>query len=120
MSDTAELTVNDATAFIIGHASQDDVDRLFDALNVRRKTLDRERAASVRVGMTVSIGAIRPKYLANLTGTVSSIDGRSATVTLDAASTQLLRTQRSSRFFIPTDTTEYALPGVPLSCCTER
>jgi hypothetical protein len=51
-----------------------DLDVIFDACRARRKTLGSIKAATVKEGDRVRIDGISPKYLAGVTGTVTSID----------------------------------------------
>lgn len=109
-------TLVDTLGFIASEADETDVERLFDALSARRSALRAVRAAAVTIGVKVQIDQISPKYLIGLTGTVTSIKGKRATVTLDEKSTGVLR-YAGSRFSVSPDATSYDLTGVPLSCC---
>jgi len=107
--------LSDALNFILTGASNEDLTRVIEAIKSRRSILSTINAASVTVGASVKLDGLSPKYLNGLTGTVSSISGRSATINLDARSTQDLRWSGRKRFFINDGVTEYPLGGIPLS-----
>lgn len=108
-------SLTDALNFILSSASNEDLSRVIDGIKSRRGILQTLNAASVSVGASVKLEGLSPKYLNNLTGIVVSMSGRSATIKLDARSTQDLRWSGRKRFFIAADATEYPLGGIPLS-----
>lgn len=110
-------TLQTAIGFVLSHATDDDLNRLFDAIKQRRAALGAIRAATLTVGTKVKIGKLTPKYLNDLIGTITAIDGKRATVTLDETSTDLLRFTKQNRFVVPPGSTSYGVPGVPLACC---
>jgi Pyruvate/2-oxoacid:ferredoxin oxidoreductase gamma subunit len=110
-------TLQSATDFVLSHASDDDLTRLAAAMKQRRAALGSIRTATLTTGATVRIAGIRPKYLNELTGQIARIDGKHATVTLDADSTDRLRYASQSRFVVPTEAASFDLRGVPLTCC---
>jgi hypothetical protein len=116
MPTTPTLAV--ATDFILSHATEQDLTRITEAVKQRRAALAAVRTASLTTGTPVRIANISPRYLNGLTGTLGRIDGKHATVILDAESTDRLRfTPSNKRFDVPFDTASFDLPGVPLSCC---
>ena len=110
-------TLSDVLDFITDEATDEDIDRIYDAARLRNKALGAKRAASVRVGALVKIDGISPKYFNGLTGVVMSIDGQRARVRFDKASTDVLRYKGARRYHIPYDTDEYTVGGLPLSTC---
>lgn len=108
-------SLSDALNFILTGASNEDLSRVIEAIKNRRTILSTINAAAVTVGAAVKLDGLSPKYLNGLTGTVASISGRSATITLDARSTTDLRWNGRRRFFIAEGATEYPLGGIPLS-----
>jgi hypothetical protein len=112
---TAAVTLSDALNFILTSASNEDLSRVIDGIKSRRTILQTINAASVSIGASVKLDGLTPKYLNGLTGTVASINGRSATIKLDERSTKELRWSGRKRFFIAGDATEYPLGGIPLS-----
>lgn len=113
-----EPTLAVATDFILSHASEQDLTHITEAVKQRRVALVAIRTASLTTGTRVRIANIKPLYLDGLTGTICQIDGKHATITLDADSTDRLRFTRSnSQFVVPLVETSFDLPGVPLSCC---
>ena len=79
---------------LIATADRDDIDVLFDAVKRRAKTLREDTAAAVCVGATVETANLSPKALSGLRGTVTRIDGKRATITLDERSTAVLKRTR--------------------------
>ena len=114
------MSLTNTIEFITDSATETDIDRVIDAINVRRTALRARAAAAVTVGMATRIEGIKPNSLSGLTGTVTRIEGNRATVRLDAASTRVARYKGARRFYIPADTTEYEMSGIPLSCCKAR
>ncbi|MGW1976671.1 hypothetical protein [Streptomyces sp. NPDC001889] len=99
------------------HADEDALGRIQSALNQRTRTLREVRAAAVTKGARVRIDNIKPKYLTDLTGTVTAIKQNRtraiATVELDPDSTDLLR----ERTYVPAGVERHLLPGIPATCC---
>lgn len=112
---TADITAT--LQFITLRATDEDLERIFNATKQRRKTLGAARAATVTVGATVTIDGIRPKYLCGLAGEVQSIRGAKADILLDEASTKRLRIDGWQRFPMTAETARYVVRGVPLQCC---
>jgi len=110
-------TLQSATEFVLSHATDDDLNRLFTAIKQRRAALGSIRTATLTTGTTVRLASLTPKYLNGLTGRIAQIDGKRATVALDADSTDRLRYTSQSRYVVPTDATSFDLRGVPLACC---
>ncbi|MBO2464992.1 hypothetical protein [Actinomadura violacea] len=109
------ITQADALQHIISVTDESDLDRLAMAIRDRRGDLRRLRAASVKVGSTVRIDNIRPKYLAGMTGKVIELEGAACTIQLDEKSTENLRlTPRGKN--LPPSTKDYVL-RVPLETC---
>ncbi|MGW0868261.1 hypothetical protein [Streptomyces sp. NPDC002611] len=112
-------TLAAAIAFVSLHASQDDLDRIYDAAKKRSKTLRETRAAAVTTGTDIRIDNIRPAYLVGLTGTVTATrTARTktyATIELDEASTDALRA--TGKQWIPQDVKRYSYDGIPTTCC---
>ncbi|KPM52703.1 hypothetical protein E0F15_17770 [Frankia sp. B2] len=110
-------TLQSATDFVLSHATEDDLTRLSTSITQRRAALASIRTATLTTGTTVKIANVRPKYLNGLTGSITQIDGKHATITLDTDSTERLRGTSQTRYFIPLDATTYDVRGIPLSCC---
>ena len=110
-------TLSDVLDFITDEATDEDLDRIYEAAKLRNKALRAKIAARVRVGAEVKIGGIKPKYFDGLTGVVTKTTGTHATVRFDARSTDVLRYKGARRYYIPADTTEYEVGGLPLSTC---
>ncbi|MEX5711858.1 hypothetical protein AB1484_27085 [Parafrankia sp. FMc6] len=112
-------TLQSATDFVLSHATDDDLTRLAAAIKQRRTALASIRTATLTTGATVRIANIKPKYLDGLTGRIVQIDGKHATVALDADadSTDRLRYTSQSRYIMPTEATSFDLRGIPLTCC---
>ena len=110
------MSLLDTLTFIDDHADEKALNRIVTAVNTRRKVLAARRAALIDEGDSVRIDGISPKYLAGMTGTVKSIKGKHATVTLDEASTDVLARKGNRRFYVPAGVDTYDLSGIPLSC----
>lgn len=108
-------TFTDVTTFINNTATREDLGALNKVISARHKTLMAADAALIRVGQTVTTHNLTPAYLNGFTGTVKSIEKNRATVTLDEESTKSLR-YAGRRFYVPEETTNYELVGVPLTC----
>lgn len=79
-------TLKDVTTFIRS-ASETEIDALCRVIKDRSKALNNERAEGARAlpkGARVELVNISPKRLAGFTGTIVRIDGKAATVKLDA------------------------------------
>lgn len=107
--------------WILSYATEEDLDRIFDALKQRRKILATTVAASLMPGDKVTIVNIRPKIYEGLTGTFTGRAGRETrcAVMLDEASTRKLRRYNlTAKSFpdrsIPEDAKEYLLTGMPI------
>ena len=81
------MSLADATNFILTTATETDLDRVIDAVRDRHRTLGKIRAAAVTVGSTVTTKNLDRKFLVGLAGTVATIRGKFAHLTLDEAST---------------------------------
>jgi len=110
------LTLADVTTFILTTATQDDIDRIHTAAKARTRSLREVLAAQVQVGASTTLQGLSPKYLNGMRGTVASIKGARGDVLLDEESTRNLRYLGARRYYIPAETTQYTLTGVPLSC----
>ncbi|WP_433463920.1 hypothetical protein [Spirillospora sp. CA-128828] len=109
------ITQADILQYIIAVTDKSDLDRLAAAIRNRRGDLLSFRAASVKVGSTVRLDNISPKYLAGMTGKVTEIDGRNCTISLTENSIKDLRyTPRGKN--IPPGAREYLI-RVPLKTC---
>lgn len=112
-------TLATAISFVSLHATQEDLDRIYAAANDRSKTLRAARAATITTGALIRIDKIRPQYLVGLTGTVTATrTARTktyATVELDEASTDVLRT--TGKQYIPHDVKRFSYDGIPTTCC---
>ncbi|KLL09876.1 MULTISPECIES: hypothetical protein [Protofrankia] len=107
-----------ATDFIASHATEQDLTRISATVKQRRAALAAIRTASLTTGTPVRITTVKPRSLDGLTGTIGQIDGKHATIILDAASTDRLRvTPTNLRFLVPTGAISVDLHGVPLRCC---
>lgn len=113
----ALITFEDVLDYILDGASDEEIDRIWDAARTRQKVLRAKAAALVSVGTRVSLTDISPKYMAGLTGDVTDITGSRATVRFDGKSTLVLRRKGNRRFYIPRDVEEYEVSGIPLSTC---
>lgn len=112
---TTTPTLADAFAFI-NIADDTDIERMYNALKMRRKAIAHQRAANVNGGTEGILTGLSPKYLNGLSGTVVSIRGQRADFELDEASTNTLRWTRQTRFPVDPNQKRYTIPGVPLQC----
>ena len=119
MSLIPTVTMAEVIDYILDHADSADIDRVYEAAKMRHKTLQAKAASAVRIGMTIRLNGISPKYLNGMTGEVVSIDRQRASVLLDERSTRTLRVKGGRRFYIPADVKQYEVSGVPLSTCHE-
>ena len=110
-------TFAEASEYVVSRADNHELDRIIDAVKERRRALRAIVAASVRRGATVQLGGLSPKFLNGLTGEVTAIDGKRATVRLDEESTDRLRYQYSPRYPVADGVTNRVINGVPLECC---
>ena len=115
----SETTARDAVAFILARADETDIANILAAVKTRRRLLGQISAAAVKVGATVTLEGLSPKYLNGLTGTVKNISGARCTVTLDEASTNDLGF-RSTRFYLLPGQKNYDLNGIPTQCAKVR
>ncbi|MCM3883146.1 hypothetical protein [Frankia sp. R82] len=112
------LTLTDATDFILSHASEQDLPQIMEAVKQRHRALAALRTASLTTGTPVRLDRLKPGYLNGLTGILGPIDGKFATVILDADSTKRLRvTSRNKSYVVPSDEARFDLEGVPLVSC---
>jgi hypothetical protein len=112
-------TLQEVVTFTATEATAEDLDRIFGAINLRRKALASVRAANVTKGAGVKLTNLTPKALNGLTGEVTEIAGERCTVLLDTKSTATLAYGRT-KFAYPASSApdgRYTLNGVPLSCC---
>jgi len=93
---------------LLYQAEADDVEVFFDALKRRSKTIREQRADTIVVGANVRTVNLSPKALSGLTGTVTAIQGKRATIEVDERSLPLLRRTRYA-YAAPT------LTGIPLT-----
>lgn len=107
-------SIEDAAEFI-NIATAEQLERLDQQMRLRRRTLESQRALSVTTGTQATLTNLSPKYLNGLTGTVTSISGSRATVTLDEGSTISLR-YAGRKFYVAPGVTNYPATGVPLAC----
>lgn len=114
-----ETQPSDVIAFIVARADETDLTNIINAVKARRRTLGQISAAAVKVGATVTLEGLSPKYLNGLTGTVKNISGARCTVTLDEASTNDLGF-RSTRFYLLPGQKNYDLNGIPTQCAKVR
>jgi hypothetical protein len=106
------MNSSEVVEFILTQASAEDLAEIKEACSLRKQALLR----SVKVGDAVRVtDGISPKYLTGLTGTFKSRKGKRVTIVLDTKSTAKLRSV-SDRFFIPAETKEYTLAGLPEVC----
>ena len=113
----ALITFEDVLDYILDGATDEEIDRVWDAARTRQKVLRAKAAALVSVGTRVTLVDISPKYMAGLTGEVTQIVGNRASVLIDGKSTMTLRYKGKRRFYIPRDVEEYEVNGIPLSTC---
>lgn len=110
------MNYDDVRQWIITESSSEELKKLRNDLESRRDIL----VASLKPGDNVRTIDLSPKYLDNLTGKFHGIDSRrgkpKGSVTLDKASTALLRAQSGGRCYIPNDMEEYRLTGIPMVC----
>lgn len=112
----------------ISDADEETLGRITKAINARRDALRAAdlatKLATVTVGTKVTLTGLSPKYLNDLTGEVTDYKGGRGTprvtVTLDEASTRVLRYSGGRRFFVPADATSFPVAGVPVECCTPQ
>lgn len=113
----APTTITEAVTFIQDAADESDLDVLMQSINQRSRILAQRRVADVRVGSTVRLERLSPRYLNGLDGEVVSIEGKRARVLLDEVSTETLRRAPRSRYRVPLECKRYTLGGVPLTAC---
>lgn len=111
-----KMKYDDVRQWIITESSSEDLERLRNDLNSRKDIL----VSHLKPGDNVRTTGLTPKYLNDLTGSFcgkDSVRGKPrGSVTLDPASTALLRAQCHGRCYIPDDLEEYRLPGIPMTC----
>ena len=110
--------VNDVIGFVAGHATEDDLNTILDAIKLRRSVLKNARQAELTVGTWVETTGLSPKYCNFLQGELIG-KGKSSTVLLDERSTSRLRISGAKRFYIPASTERYELTGIPAGCLKE-
>lgn len=110
------MNIKDVKNWVITQATADDMEVIKRAMATRKELLVDEIAE----GDEVRLGGISPKYLNGLTGKFHGREGRRGKargiVTLDEASTQILKVKGAQRFFIPSGTKEFRLGGLPMTC----
>ena len=115
----SETTPADVIAFIVARADETDLANILNAVKARRKALGQINASAVKVGATVTLEGMSPKYLNGLTGVVKSVSGGRCSVLLDEGSTTQLRWS-GTRFHVREGVTEYLMGGVPTQCAKVR
>lgn len=110
------MSITDTISFITNEADEEDLNRIFSALKLRRQVLGQIKASAVSEGMKVTLEGLSPKYLNGLSGVIVERNGARVTVLLDEKSTQMLRFSGQKRFFIPADCTSYRMAGIPAQC----
>jgi hypothetical protein len=119
LSLSTEISAADCAAYIRDHATPEELDILQPLRNLRREVVWIVRGSLLRVGTTVELINMKPKYLNGLVGTVTSTRKNSkgetfANVALDALSAA--RLAKARRAGGPTDVVE----GIPLAGLTVR
>lgn len=77
------MTNSEVIASITSEATTDDLERIIDAVKMRRKILETILAANLKRGDRIIITNASPKYVNGATGTVESVRGAKATVLID-------------------------------------
>lgn len=108
-------TQADALQYVLTVTDEADLDRLAAAIGDRRRDLRKLRAAPIKVGSTVRLDNIRPKYLAGITGRVTQLHGQTCTINLTENSIADLRLTPRGKHIAP-DAKEHYL-RVPLETC---
>lgn len=110
------ITFPNVLVYLAQHASLPEIEQAITAATARRTSLRSAVATTLTVGRTVRMDRIATKYLNGLSGEITLVDGKHATVRLDAASTLRLRMARQRRFIVPQDATGFPVSGIPLVC----
>lgn len=114
-----DLTADTVNGFLAEHATDTHLENLRPAISKRRTALDTIRVTSFKVGDEVIVDKIRPKYLAQLRGTLLEISplrrgARQGTVIrLDEESTNRLRKHQ----YIPDEDIRHEIDIIPLNAC---
>jgi hypothetical protein len=111
----AAATFTEVIEFILGQATEAQLDSLDKVRAQRRDQL----ATDLAVGDRVMLADIGRKYLAGLSGTVQTIDRAKSefSLLLDEPSTERLRYHgRNNRIMIPNGVKEYLLQRVAIGC----
>lgn len=112
--------INDVIAYIHHEANEHDITGIVEAMKLRRKMINAERASTINIGDTVRLDGLSPKALNGTRGEVTSINAqRTRTdIELDQPSCVKLALSRT-RFarVVSIGATSYLLRGVPISCC---
>jgi hypothetical protein len=115
------VTLTDVLAFVAGHADDEGLDAITDAVGKRRRVLADIAAVAVTVGAAVRLQNLSPRYFNGLIGTVIDITSlrrgatRRCVVRLDEASTRQLAVV--DEYAHLRDATSYDLPGIPARTC---
>lgn len=115
----AAPSITDALTFVANAQSEDELDRLRDAITARRQSVAAIRAAAITIGTRVQLSGLSPKYVNGLTGTVEAYSRGKRTrmdVRLDEVSTRRLRFMGASRFPVAEGVQEHLFGGVPMVC----
>jgi hypothetical protein len=116
------VTLTDVLSFIGGHADPDALDTILGVVRDRRRALADVAAHAVRVGATVRLHSLSPRYLNGLTGTVTAIPAarrgakRRCTIRLDQTSVTRLA-QADSSYAHLREETSYEMGGIPVAAC---
>lgn len=118
-------TIIDLLTFVATEATDDDLERFYEAAKNRRRALRDQQtaliAAQLQKGSEVTLDDLSPKALNGLTGVVESISGSRAAVRLDKDSTQRLswsNTRYAAGARIAGE--GLLLPGIPIGCCKPK
>ena len=111
--------LSDVVNYVLERADESDLHTIAQAIDQRRRELQKNASVAVTVNATVIIGDVFPPYLTDLAGIVKAITPGGVqylTLTLDPASTSRLAAS-SSTYAHLAGRESYDLPGVPLSSC---
>jgi hypothetical protein len=111
----------EVTAFILEHATADDLDRIGGLVRQRHTALREQASADVRVGSIIELADLKPRYFNGLCGTVIEIDSgrggkKAATLRLDKKSVTSLALA-SDKYAHILGQDSHDLKGIPLLCC---
>jgi hypothetical protein len=106
------MNADEIVGYILGSATDDELENIQNAVTIRKDNLARMKAATLKVGTPVVVGGdLRPKYLQGLSGTVLKVNRTRADIKLSNPSAATLY----PRYVRPGG----ILPGVPLVCLME-